>query len=759
MRKTALVGAFTALVLFCMSLAPAAAQNLLRNGGFEGPVAGDAPQGWSYHDFRGDELVKSEVTDDGEEFGDYCLKLESPGFPADYTAFCLPVDVTDVESDELLFSCSYRTKKHPQALVTLAAYDQDFTEREFQTPGLHSVSHPLGETEDWHGYTTRMQVPEDAQQVVVYLRIMGEGQVWWDGVSLRPVGGEIQAELDRAGIIHRMPDRRLVRCSVQNVTRREMPLRLEIETSEADSDRRRREHTECRLAPGEDRKLEIDYRYEFDRPHRLRVTLKGEDPSVIHMAWERDVPGLVDATITEPAFRNTILSSVPTEQVIVEGTINAVPQIARQVALEAMIVGTGERSADVEHLSDEGMAGPWRLQLPATGMLTQKYIVDVTGRIEDREHVLQLPVVRAAHSDAETAYDSRGRLWVNGEPIFPVGIYRVERESDLPVVADAGCNFVITPSRLLSMRYADAAQDAGVHVMLASDTMDGQFWEYMARKYYGHPAMIGWNGLDLPDTKLVTFDTLYQAYRKAESGPYPAIAEADEHHPIALALRPTPSLTRFAELADIVMAFSDPVPRWPITAVADSVRTAREAVGEHKPVWAVIQSSGNRWVSELTPTPQPDGRPPTAAEHRAMVYLALMAGADGIVYHAWSLPAIGQHVAYHIPRDQPDLWEGMIETNRQLEWLAPTLMKNDPEPVELAHQGPVRVAAWDSDDAQIVVAVNTADTTAAIGFDIGAAPKQEIKVLFERRCVVATDSGEVGDIFEPYDVHIYEVAR
>ena len=140
-----------------------------------------------------------------------------------------------------------------------------------------------------------------------------------------------------------------------------------------------------------------------------------------------------------------------------------------------------------------------------------------------------------------------------------------------------------------------------------------------------------------------------------------------------------------------------------------------------------------------------------------MVYLALMAGADGIVYHAWNLPAIGDRPSYQIARDEPELWAGIVETNRQLEWLAPALLAGDAEPIALPYDSPVQMAAWQRGDARIVVAVNVADTTAAIAFDIGAAADEEVEVLFEDRSVIATDRGELGDIFAPYATHIYQI--
>ncbi len=746
-----------ALILASLVGTPAMAQNMLRNGGFEGPAADGVPQSWGFRDFSDDGRVTAEIAG-GAKIGRQCLKLKAPAFPADFTAFCRPIDLDDLEADEIIFSCFFRTVDHPQPLITLATYAEDFTEREFDTPELHSESHPLGETGDWLLYTTHLRLPPGAKQLVVMLRILGGGEVFWDGVSVRPVGGEIEVDLEDAGTLTALPDQRTVRCRVRNVARREMPLRLTIEAVDQE-DHHAREEESCQLAPDQARTLEVRYRFDCRSPHTLTVTLLGDRPDQIHQVWRRDVPGLVDARISEPAFRSSVLSTVPCDEILVRGRINASPELARKAQVSAYLVGTGAHCSQPEALSEDGMTGPWQLRLPTEGMLTQQYSVDVTAKIEGHEHTLSLPLVRVPHAEAEVAYDAQRRLWVNGAPILPLGIYRVADEDDLAEVSEAGFNFVITSSRLVSYRYLAAAREAGIHVAVSSATLDGQFWQYKASRYGDNEALLGWHVISLPDTKAVRFDELRQAYRKSESGPYPAIAEADLHHPILMALRPNSTAARFAELADIALAWSDPVPRWPLAMVAEAVRTTREAAGSGKPVWAIIQSSGRRWWNELSPTPPPDDRPPTPQEHRAMVYLALVSGADGVVYHAFGQPSAGTRPSYRIKRDAPELWEGIKETNRQLNWLAPVLLNAQPEPVELEYESPVVMAGWRYEDARYVVAVNAEDTTAAMAFDIGAAAGEEVEVLFEHRCIVAADSGEVGDVFEPFAVHIYQVGK
>ncbi len=744
-----------ALLAVALCIVPAGAQNLLRNGSFEGPTAENVPESWSFHDFTGDEMATGEVVGRAR-VGERCLKLKAPVFPADFTAYCRPIDVSDLQGRELIFSCFFRTVEHPQAQVTLVTYAESFTEREFVTQELLSESHPLGESRDWLHYATHLTVPPGARDLVVLLRALGGGEVFYDGAAVRVVGSELEVELEEAGTLLELPRERTVRCRLRNVTGREMPVRLEIDAREPEGDRRR-ESAEATLGPGEAQTLERRYAFDFRKPHHLQVMVLGDEPDEVHQAWEREVPGLVQARIVEPAFRSAVLSTVPSEQVVVEGRINAVEGIARRAELRARLMGTGEEARDPEFLSDEGIAGPWRLTLSTEGMLTENYLVNVTAVVGRDEHTLSLPLVREPFAEAEVAYDAEHRLWVNGQVQFPLGVYRVVDEDDLPGVAGAGFGFVITPSRSVSYRYFDSARDAGLHVAIWSPALDGLFWRNITDSYRGRQTLLGWCGIHLPDTQSVTTQTLAQSYVHSTSGPYPAIAQMDAHHPVMLALRPNATMEEFAQVADIVLAWSEPVPRWPLISVAESVQMARDAVDDRKPVWAVIQTAGYGWSDDLRLAKPEDSRPPTPAEFRAMVYLALSAGADGLVYHSWSLPARGDWPSWRLQRDAPELWEAVQETNRELTWLAPILLEADPEPVTLEYECPVRMAAWEHDGARYVIAVNAEDTTAAMVFDIGATPESDVEVLFERRRVEATAAGEVGDVFEPYAVHIYRV--
>ncbi len=730
----------------------ASAQNLLRNARFEGATAGDVPESWSFHDFRDDGLAQGKVVRGGNA-GPQCLELKAPAFPANYTCYSRPMNVSDLVGDEIIVSCFFKTVEHPQASVTIATYADDFTRLEFDTPELDSETYALGESKPWTLFTSHVRCKPGAKDLVVMLRVNGGGTVSFDGVGVRPVDSEVAVTLDQAGVITKLPATRTLSLSLHNVTDGELPVRVAVEVI-PEKGKRRIKTAIATLGPDQTERVDLPYPFDYRQPHGLRVAVTGLEPDTIFQQYSCAVPGLVDAHVVEPAFRSTLLSSIPTENVVVEGRINASPEIARSTVVNAQLVGTGAMTSELEFLSDDGMAGPWRLRLPAEGMLTDNYQVDIhatPGRAA--EHLLSLPLSRSRFAAYEVAYDADHRLYVHGQPVFPMGMYRVPFAEDLPEVHDAGLNFVIAPSRSVSYLFTKAAREVGMMVAVASTAFDGKFWSNMTDKYRRDEALFGWYGLETPDMQDASPETMRKVYRDSP-GPYRAIAEMDQHHPIILALRPNSSMPSFAASADIVVAWTAPIPRWPLTTVCDSVREAIAAVEGRKPVWAAIQTTGLAWQEDV-PVDGTTGVIPTVAQHRAMVYLALMSGAEGLVHYTWSVPPRHGRESYRVSRDAPELWEGVKLVTQQVAWLAPVLTESRPTPMAAPEESPLVMASWDHEGVRYIAAVNPTDEVLALSFDLQATANEEIEVLFEERALQATPDGRVGDAFQPYEVHLY----
>ncbi len=748
----AIIALVTMTLVFLLAL-PAVARNLVLNGRFEGPDTDGVPQNWSFHNWRQDQLASGKVVRGGT-VGPRCLQLSSPVFPADYAAYCRPVDVSEWVGKEVLFTCYFRTVEHPQAQITIATYAEPFAAKEFDTPELHSEAYLLGESHAWQLVTWHISCMPASRDLVVLLRVMGGGSVFFDGVALRPVGSEVEVELEQAGTITAMPATRSVSCSLHNLSQLPKPIRLNVQ-AKLPNGRVQRATANCELAAGERKRLGVNYRLDFRSFHDLRVQVMGEEPDEVYQAYERTATGLISARIIQPAFRSSVLASIPTDKIIVEGRFNASEEIVHDTELTAEFVATGATSREVEPLTDAGMMGPWRITLPLEGMLTGKYEVQVKAKPRrGSEQVLSLPVSRPRHSEVEVAYDTKRRLWVHGQPVFPLGICRIVDAETLPAMREVGFNFVITPFRSVSYDYADAAQDAGIQVAVSSSTLEGLFWRNLTDKYLRHPALLGWYGVERPDTQLASPGLLEDVYRHA-TGDEPAVADLDPYHPVLLTLRANSTLDDFAKACDIVLVWTEPVPRWPITTVADAVEQAIEATGGAKPIWAMVQSTGLAWTEARGFDPEGSGRPPTAAEHRAMVYLALMSGADGLAYYSYRLPPRQGRPAYSIKHDAPELWEGIKETNKQLAILGPAFANSEPQPIELPEGTPIRMVSLTYEDAEYLIAVNTSDTASAVSFEAEAKPQQELPVLFEQRTLVASDTGSLADVFEPYAVHVY----
>jgi hypothetical protein len=107
--------------------------------------------------------------------------------------------------------------------------------------------------------------------------------------------------------------------------------------------------------------------------------------------------------------------------------------------------------------------------------------------------------------------------------------------------------------------------------------------------------------------------------------------EADPHHPTAIVIYRPENFGDYASASDILMTDPYPIPHRPLTVVSESVRAAREAVGDRKPVWAIIQAFN--WA-EASQEARRIGwaRWPTYAEQRCMAYLAVINGAKGILF-------------------------------------------------------------------------------------------------------------------------------
>ncbi len=185
--------------------------------------------------------------------------------------------------------------------------------------------------------------------------------------------------------------------------------------------------------------------------------------------------------------------------------------------------------------------------------------------------------------------------------------------------------------------------------------------------------------------------------------------------------------------------------------VEDWARLGVEAAGPGQPYWVVLQAHDLRYwrdykaaVEEFGPVSRP-----TARETRCMAYMALAAGANGIIWY-W-----GPNSMYHMQRDAPEVWQGLCETVQELRSLMLFLVARRTPEDEVTVPGPLRAWSRAADGDRVLALVNTSDETTEAEVDLSSFGVAEIR---ERPSgdVVAVEDGKLTASFEPYEVKLYQ---
>ena len=219
-------------------------------------------------------------------------------------------------------------------------------------------------------------------------------------------------------------------------------------------------------------------------------------------------------------------------------------------------------------------------------------------------------------------------------PFYPVGIYSVPK-ADLPLVRQAGFNLVTGPAE---KSYLDSAGQLGLKVLASPGTSAGKRFDagrarQVLAQLDGHPALWAWSLVDEPDLNGVSPDEvkLVQRFVKTQRA----------HKPTALVLYQGGEALNYANIADLTMIDRYPIPWLPLANFPQHIRMARLALGQDKPLIAVIQAFDWGYYPKLLSGGK-NLRPPTYEELRCMTYCALARRATGLFYYcfddgAWKL--------------------------------------------------------------------------------------------------------------------------
>ena len=287
-------------------------------------------------------------------------------------------------------------------------------------------------------------------------------------------------------------------------------------------------------------------------------------------------------------------------------------------------------------------------------------------------------------------------LLENGKPFFPLGFYHV--------------SWGFTPEQRLEMVRDVASHGYNtVHVGILSSEKDndsyGNFLDECAKlnvrvitefgfppeivipKYKDKAAVMGWNPGDEPAAAGHSPQEMFRRYDNFKKWDY-------NHLAYTVICIPA-QYKNYASGTDVLAPDPYPVPGRPMDAIYELFISAKASANDcDTALWAVCQAFGGQKYAERGAWK----RWPNGTEFRSMSYLALMAGAKGIIYYVY------QDGEFAILKSG-DLWEAAKDFPAEIADLTPFILDGQYEQL-IARKG-LYVGLWKLNGEQRLVAVNT----------------------------------------------------
>lgn len=342
---------------------------------------------------------------------------------------------------------------------------------------------------------------------------------------------------------------------------------------------------------------------------------------------------------------------------------------------------------------------------------------------------------------------------------FPIAWYDSIKHLDTPTkVAGEGINLLIPytgESNTKEVRdYLDRAEAAGIKVLVEIP----RFWirkgftdkiTIFVRKFKNHPATFGWYLYDEPEYIQLSPQLLEKAYR--------AIKLEDPGHSITMALNRLVHTEKYLNALDILMYFNYPcfydTPEFSgfeKGVFKDLAKNAASIAENKHRFWFVLQGYGEDKYGNPT---RFNRRLPTLAEERYMIYSAILAKANGLLF--WShylsqqkwIDSVLTPILQEFKSYLPSITNRALDSN-----LSSNIITNHPDIQASLYQNPTTKDL-------LLIAINHSNNPikTAIAFS-DKIDTDSVRVLTENRSI-ELDRQMLNDSFPPYAVHIYQVVK
>ncbi len=393
------------------------------------------------------------------------------------------------------------------------------------------------------------------------------------------------------------------------------------------------------------------------------VAAAGAQAAAPRMPAER-APSNFYARITAPAYRNCIYHSQEIDAL--KYRVDFSPDPAGTNCLTASLLRGEEIIRSDTHAN---IASGTELSMPAADLAEGIYRLSLEFSQGGRRQAWSAQLRKLPRHPGEVRVDEHRRVLVDGAPFVPAGWFWTGLTAPFPMERFENINTVYNGAWFQSLPaltdFLDACARANLKAIISPYQLDTQRrysrtlirrgdWKTfpdeelakirrLAEAVRAHPALLGWYLADEPDSG----DGVAPAVLRRV---YDTLLDADPYHPCLIVNTHAGRVADYLDCADIMLPDkypnfqSDGIPIIPLDNIVEIIRPARG----RKPVWLIPQAWN--WGEMLGSQGQPKSRGPNYVELRNNVFLAVAAGASGVIWYparqAFDVPAVRHGYAH-----------------------------------------------------------------------------------------------------------------
>lgn len=471
---------------------------------------------------------------------------------------------------------------------------------------------------------------------------------------------------------------------------------------------------------------------------------------------------ILEVEMMLPAFRNSLQSKDPQKILWLKGNITTNED-------DSMILRTSitreHQSTPIKQLTQniKPLQKTIEIKSKIGDLLPGKYIVMVELLREDKL-ISWKSFDLSVHPPAlmEVTFDDKHVCYVNGKPLFPIGLYHtspvvIDRlnaanqiaglpeltlNETLQDIKNHGFNTIHYSWAMADEEYLKTAQQLGLYAIPEVGAPEPSVMESFVNTANKYNNLLIWYGIDEPaGDKLRAAISAYEMFK-----------EADPHRPVSAAVN-NPNMFDGAALAyDIFMPDPYFIRFAPLTQISDWLIKGSKASSNKKPTWVVPQAftiSNSAWSE------------PTREELRCQAYLSLVHGATGLIWYAlWTSEPYYENPKgrnqWYLP--DSDLWEYFTVLNSQIQAFSNVIFNGESVGNVKCSNESIQTNMWKYGRENYVIAVNPTDKpiTCTINITAKKAAIEEIHNDDGRNKIINCHNGGIAVSFEPLEVHVYK---